>query len=111
MVNRSSFSRNWLSSRGTGAIADLGRRSVRSDSANNRAQNRIGCLAIGVGVEVQNNTVAKDRERDSLDVFDAQVIAAVHQSAYAAALHQRLRAARRTTVPDIFLCQFVRFGL
>src|SRR6185503_12568013 len=111
MVNRSSFSRNWRSSRGIGAIADSGRRCVRSDSANDRVQNRIRRLAIGVGVEVQNNAVAKNSESDRLDIFHAQVISAVHQRTYAAALHQRLRAARRTAVPDVFLCQFVSFGL
>src|SRR5579872_4594993 len=103
MVSRSSFSRNWRSRRGLlVAMAELRRGSVGDHSADDRRQDGIGRLPIGMSVEVENDAVPEYGGGNGLDILRAQVVPAVHQGADAAALHQGLCAARRTPVANIF---------
>src|SRR5216683_6826275 len=111
MVRRSSFSRNWRSSKGPEGMASLRRGSQRRRLANDGAQNRIGGLSFGMAIEVENDAVTKHGQGDSLDVLRAQVVAAAHERPHSPALHERLCAARRAAITDVFLGEFVRFGL
>src|SRR5947209_4530218 len=112
MVSRSSRSKNCRSS--NGALAKAGKLpsgsgGVYGEAGNNLVQNSVRGLAIGMGVEVQNDPMAQHRMRYLFDVVDAQMKAPLQQSRYSSALHERLRAARRTAEPDILLRGLMRF--
>ena len=64
-----------------------------------------------MGVEIQNDTVAQNRRRDGVYIFDGEMQASLHEGEDLAALHQRLGAPRRAPVADKFIRKFVRFGL
>jgi hypothetical protein len=53
----------------------------------NFGQNAFRRLAIGVGVEVQDDSMTQDGRRDFLYVIYAQLKAAAHQCKHPAALH------------------------
>ena len=64
-----------------------------------------------MGVEIQNDTVAQNRRRDGVYIFDGEMQASLHEGENLAALHQRLGAPRRAPIADKFIRKFVRFGL
>src|SRR5690349_2427365 len=86
-VRRSSFSRKWRSTRGSGTLED-GRLGGGCDTFQNFLKKRFSCLAIGVGVEVQDDAVAQYAWRDSGDIVDAQMHAPAHERQYTPALDQ-----------------------
>ena len=81
------------------------------DILNDGVQDGVRRLAVGMGVEVEDDAVAQHGARHMLHVVDRKMIAAAHQRQHAPAFHQRLRAARRTAVADVLARQFVRFLL
>src|SRR5579863_4879356 len=112
MVRRSSFSRNCRSSSGAAAIYQtLCGGGLFRYALDDAGQNRIRRLSVGVSVEIEDDAMAQNRRGDELNVVDAQVVAAAHESQHAAAFDQRLRAARRAAVADVLLRQLVRLGL
>src|SRR6478736_6872474 len=55
---------------------------------------RVGVDALGLGIEVGDDAVTKDRRRQRANVGDRDVVAAVQQGARLAAQDQRLRRAK-----------------
>ena len=74
-------------------------------------QDRLRRLPVGMRVEIQNDAMAQNGGRDVLHIVDRKMKTPAHQRQHAAAFHQRLRAARRTAVADVFLRQLVRLRL
>src|ERR1700733_13832402 len=111
MVSRSSFSRNSRSSSGALAIGTLRDGGLRGYAFQDGLQNGFGRLSIGMCVEVQNDAMTQHRGRHVQDVFHGQVETSAKKGAHTAALHQRLRAARRAAVADVPLGQLMRLPL
>src|SRR5258707_847947 len=104
MVSRSSFSRNSRSSSVALAIVPLCD-GLSGDALQHRMQNGFGSLSVRMGIEVQDDAMAQHPARYVQDVLYGEVEAPAHQRVHTAALHQRLRAARRTAVADVPLGQ------
>src|SRR5713226_2402988 len=111
MVRRSSFSRNWRSSKGLEGMADLCRGSVSNDSADNCTQNAVGGLPFSMAIEIENDAVPENGGGNGLNILQAEVISSVHERAHAPAFDQSLRTAWRTAIADIFLGKLVRLFL
>src|SRR6516225_8605729 len=101
MVSRSSFSRNSRSNSGADGIVVLRRRCLCGYTLDDGTEDGFRVLAVGVGVEVENDAVPQHRWSYVEDILHRQVEPAAHQGAYAAALDQALRAARRAAVADV----------
>src|SRR6266568_568256 len=98
MVSRSSFSRNWRSSSAAVAMEVLCGGRLFGYTIDDGGEDGIRCLAVGMGVKVENDAVAQDRRGDGLNIVDAQVMPSAHQGEHAPALHQRLSSARGAAV-------------
>src|ERR1035441_1468662 len=110
MVRRSSFSRNSRSSSGPVDIRFLRDAGLRGYGLQNGGKNGVGSLAVGVGVEVEDDAVAEDRRGDGMDVLDGEVHASAEKRADTPAFHQGLGTARRTAVADVLAGERVGLG-
>src|ERR1039458_7814362 len=109
MVRRSSFSRNSRSNSGAAGMGDLslGYGIPRADSLQNRLENGLRRLPVRMRVEVENDAVAQHTRRYVQNIFHRQMKASAHERMHAAALHQRLRAARRSAEAHVLARHFV----
>jgi len=73
----------------------------------------VGRPAVRLGLEVQDDAMAERGQQQGANVLHADVEPSFEQRADLAAEDQCLCAARRTAVPDIFICQeiFPAFGV
>src|ERR1017187_6604286 len=110
MVSRSSFSRNSRPSSGPVGIRFLRDARLRGCGLKSGGKDGLRGLAVGVGLEVEDDAVAEARSGDGVDVLDGEVHAPAEKRADTPAFHQGLGAPRRTAVADVFAGQRVGLG-
>jgi len=80
------------------------------DAFDDGGEQGFGRLSVGVGVEIQDDTMAEHVGRDLANIVAAYVQTAAHQSEHPAAFHQGLRASRRTSIANVFVGELVGAG-
>src|ERR1035438_8600391 len=81
MVRRSSFSRNSRSNSGPVDIQFLRDAGLRGYGLQNGGENGVRTLAVGVGVEVEDDAMAEDGSGDGVDVLDGEMHASAEKRA------------------------------